>query len=225
MLAFTRLTSVIFFVLSLSWLVCALPRPTPVMHGQKPGTAHALSVRGHHEGAGNIKVLLGAVVDLKAKVVARADVIKNFNSSGGFAMTGNIQIGALVQAQAEVDRLIADIELCSSTIAELKTLNIDAQLKASIAGHVLVIIKAIIKICGSLSVKFGIQVFFEVFAKLDASLKVLLRGLDGCMDGFLVILAKLLVEADMRALAEAKLILCHDMLVLIRAAVGIVIGA
>ncbi|CAE6419551.1 unnamed protein product [Rhizoctonia solani] len=213
MLAFTRLTSVIFFVLSLSWLVCALPRPTPVMHGQKPGTAHALSVRGHHEGAGNIKVLLGAVVDLKAKVVARADVISN------------IQIGALVQAQAEVDRLIADIELCSSTIAELKTLNIDAQLKASIAGHVLVIIKAIIKICGSLSVKFGIQVFLEVFAKLDASLKVLLRGLDGCMDGFLVILAKLLVEADMRALAEAKLILCHDMLVLIRAAVGIVIGA
>ncbi|QRW15559.1 transmembrane protein, putative [Rhizoctonia solani] len=213
MLAFTRLTSVIFFVLSLSWLVCALPRPTPVMHGQKPGTAHALSVRGHHEGAGNIKVLLGAVVDLKAKVVARADVISN------------IQIGAHVQAQAEVDRLIADIELCSSTIAELKTLNIDAQLKASIAGHVLVIIKAIIKICGSLSVKFGIQVFFEVFAKLDASLKVLLRGLDGCMDGFLVILAKLLVEADMRALAEAKLILCHDMLVLIRAAVGIVIGA
>ncbi|KAF8710560.1 hypothetical protein RHS03_01695, partial [Rhizoctonia solani] len=213
MLAFTRLTSVTFFVLSLSWLVCALPRPTPVMHGQIPGTAHALSVRGHHEGAGNIKVLLGAVVDLKAKVVARADVISN------------IQIGALVQAQAEVDRLIADIELCSSTIAELKTLNIDAQLKASIAGHVLVIIKAIIKICGSLSVKFGIQVFLEVFAKLDASLKVLLRGIDGCMDGFLVILAKLLVEADMRALAGAKLILCHDMLVLIRAAVGIVIGA
>ncbi|CAE6459107.1 unnamed protein product [Rhizoctonia solani] len=211
MLAFTRLTNFVFFLLSSSLLVCAVP--APVMHSQMHGKTHALSTRGHQEGAGNVKVFMGAVVDLKAKVAARADLI------------ANIKTDALVQAQVEIDLLIADIELCSTAIADLKNLNIDAKLKASIAGHVLVVVKAIIKICGSLTTKFGIQVFLELFAKLDACLKVLLRSLDVCTDSFLVVLAKLLVEVDLRALIEAKLIICHDLFVLVRAAVGITIGA
>ncbi|CAE6397166.1 unnamed protein product [Rhizoctonia solani] len=203
-----RLANLVLFVFSLSLLVCAAP--TPTMHGPKSGKLHIQAVRGHHEGARNVKILLGAIIDLKAKVVARADAIVD------------IKADALVEAQAEINKLVADIELCSNTIASLKSLNLDAKLKASIAAHVLVVIKAILKICASLTIKFGIQLFLELFAKLDLCLKVLVRSLDVCMDGFLVVLGKLLVEADIKALVEAKLIVCHDLFVLVRAAVGIV---
>ncbi|CUA77101.1 hypothetical protein RSOLAG22IIIB_12550 [Rhizoctonia solani] len=203
-----RLANLVLFVFSLGLLACAAP--TSVMHGQKSGKPHVLAVRGHQEGAGNVKVLLGAVVDLKAKVVARVDAIVDIKSD------------ALVKAQAEISALVADIEHCSNTIASLEHLNVDTKLKASIAAHILVIIKAIIKICVSLTAKFGIQVFLELFAKIDLCLKALLRGLDVCMDGFLVVLGKLLVEADMKALVEIKLIVCHDLFVLVRAAVGII---
>ncbi|KAH7332946.1 hypothetical protein B0J17DRAFT_631937 [Rhizoctonia solani] len=177
MFAFTRLASVVLLVLSLGWLTCAAP--TPVMLGQKSGKLHALAVRGYQEGAGNVKILLGAIVDLKAKVVARADAIVDNKAN------------ALVEAQAEINALIADVELCKTTLASLKNLDIDVKLKASIAAHVLVIIKAILKICASLTAKFGIPVFLELFAKLDLCLKVLLRSLDVCMDGFLVTIGKL----------------------------------
>ncbi|CCO33406.1 hypothetical protein BN14_07481 [Rhizoctonia solani AG-1 IB] len=208
MRTFTRLTSVIFFVLSLSMLTWAAP--APLMQGQKNERLHVLSTRGHQDGSGGAKVVFGAVVDLKASVVAQADVI------------GSIKDNDLTRAQIEVNGLIANVELCYTTIAELKDLNIDVKLKASIAGHVLVIIKAIIKICASLTAKFGIQAFLELFAKLDASLKVLLRSFDVCMDGFLVVLAKLLVDTDLKALVEIKLVVCHDLFVLVRAAIGIV---
>ncbi|CAE6451129.1 unnamed protein product [Rhizoctonia solani] len=210
MLAFTRLAGFILFVLSLGLLTCSAP--TPLMRGLKSGQLHSVAVRGHQEGAGNVKILLGAVVDLKAKVSARADAI------------ADIQVDALGEAQADINALVADIELCATTVAALKSLNVDARLKASIAAHVLVIIKAILKICASLTAKFGIQVFLDLYAKIDLCLKVLLRSLDVCMDGFLVITGKLLVEADLKALVEAQLVVCHDLFVLVRAAVGIVAG-
>ncbi|EUC59581.1 transmembrane protein, putative [Rhizoctonia solani AG-3 Rhs1AP] len=221
-----RLANLVLFVFSLSLLVCAAP--TPTMHGPKSGKVHMQAVRGHHEGAGNVKILLGAIIDLKAKVVARADAIGKFIYLDGvilgteILLLVDIKADALVEAQAEINKLVADIELCSNTIASLKSLNLDAKLKASIATHVLVVIKAILKICASLTIKFGIQLFLELFANLDLCLKVLLRSLDVCMDGFLVVLGKLLVEADIKALVEAKLIVCHDLFVLVRAAVGIV---
>ncbi|KDN35469.1 hypothetical protein RSAG8_11552, partial [Rhizoctonia solani AG-8 WAC10335] len=182
------------------------------MHSQKSGKAHILAAREHQE-AGNVKVLLGVIGDLKVKITTRVDALVD------------IKADALVEAQAEISALVADIELCSNAIASLKNLNVDAKLKASIAAHVLVIVRAILKICASLTAKFGIQVFLELFAQLDLCLKVLLRALDACMDGFLVVLGKLLVEADLKALVEAKLIVCHDLFVLIRAAVGIIAGA
>lgn len=73
MLALGRLANLVLFVFSLSLLVCAVP--TPTMHGQKSGKLHMLAVRGYQEGAGNVKILLGAIVDLKAKVIARADAL------------------------------------------------------------------------------------------------------------------------------------------------------
>ncbi|KAG8731174.1 hypothetical protein FRC11_004817 [Ceratobasidium sp. 423] len=208
MLGLSRLASFVLFVLSVSLLSCAVP--TPVMLGQKSGKSHALAVRGYHEGAGNVKILLGAIIDLKAKVTARADAI------------ADIKADAVVEAQTQMDDLIVDIERCSNTIASLKNLNVDAKLKATVAAHVLVIVKAIVKICLSIITEFGVRVFLDLFAKLDLCLKVLLRSLDVCMDGFLTALAKLLVETDMNALAEVKLIVCHDLFVLVRAAVGII---
>ncbi|CAE6452453.1 unnamed protein product [Rhizoctonia solani] len=208
MLALGRLASFVLFVLSLSLLSCAVP--TPVLHGQNPSRSHVLAVRGYREGAGDAKVLLGAIIDLKAKINTRADAI------------AYITADALVEAQAEIDSLVADIEFCSNAIASLKNLKIDARIGAAIASHVLVIVRAILKICLSLMTKFGVQVFLDLFAKLDLCLKILLRSLDVCMDGFLADLAKRLVEADMNALAGVKLIVCHDLLVLVRAAVGIV---
>ncbi|KAH7332960.1 hypothetical protein B0J17DRAFT_709399 [Rhizoctonia solani] len=79
MFAPTRLASFVLLVLSLGLLTCAAP--TPVMPGQKSGKLHALAVRGYQEGVGNVKILLGAVIDLKAKVVARADAIARFTTS------------------------------------------------------------------------------------------------------------------------------------------------
>ncbi|KAG8742526.1 hypothetical protein FRC11_014289, partial [Ceratobasidium sp. 423] len=84
---------------------------------------------------------------------------------------------------------------------------------------------AIVKICLSIITEFGVQVFLDLSAKLDLCLKVLLRSLDACMSGFLTALAKLLVEADMNALAGVKLIVCHDLFVLVRATVGIIAWA
>ncbi|KAJ1308125.1 hypothetical protein OPQ81_003846 [Rhizoctonia solani] len=207
MLILRRVESFVLFVLSLGLLTCAAPMPLII--GQKSGMLHALAVRGHSDGAGDAMILLGAIVDLKAKMTARADMIVK------------VKEDALDEAQTEINNLVADIVLCANTIASLKNLNVNAKLKTTIAAHILVTIKTIIKIWVSLTVKFGIQVFLDVFAKLDLCLKLLLRSLDVCMGGFLIVLGELLVEADLKALAETKLTICHDLFILVRAAIGI----
>ncbi|KAH7332950.1 hypothetical protein B0J17DRAFT_721759 [Rhizoctonia solani] len=208
MFASSHLASFVLLVLSLGLLTCTAPMP--IMLGQKLGKFHMLAVLGYQEGAGNVKILLGVITDLKAKVIACADTIVD------------IKVDVLVEAQAGTNALIAHIQLCKTTLASLKNLDNDVKLKASTAAHVLLIIKAILKICALLTAKIGIPVFLELFARLNLCLKVLLWSLDVCMNGFLVTIGKLLVEVNLKALVKSKLVICYYLFVLVCVVVGIV---
>ncbi|KAG8739277.1 hypothetical protein FRC11_000789, partial [Ceratobasidium sp. 423] len=116
MLAFGRFTSILFFVLSLSFLTCAAPTP-------KSG---ALAVR---EGVRtDVDLLVAACIDVRAKVVARADAI--------------VKIDDVVKIGTEIDAVVSALNVYANLVARVKVAaNVDANVKAEIAAHLLVILK------------------------------------------------------------------------------------
>ncbi|KAG8727352.1 hypothetical protein FRC10_006163, partial [Ceratobasidium sp. 414] len=140
--AFTRLASFLLFVLSLSFLTCALP--TPAVAGSKE-----LAVRNSCA-----QDVLSIVVDLKVKVDAEVAVL-----------TG---CGTLDEVRAEVDVIVGLVGVASKAILAVgANIEVDAEIKAKIAVEVAAIISAIVQACLSVSVKFGLAIVLAIFAKID----------------------------------------------------------
>ncbi|CAE6462742.1 unnamed protein product [Rhizoctonia solani] len=179
MLAFSRLTSILLFVLSLSFLTCAAPTPK----------SNALAAReGVRSDAG---LLVAACVDARAKVVASADVI--------------CKLDDIVKIKTNVKVMIDDINVFATLVAKLKLVDADVKVKAEIAAHLLVILKAIIKICVHLIAKLSLNVALELIASIQAALKLVIDNLNVCIVGFLEVFVKIVTDAELKALADVHL--------------------
>ncbi|KAG8694646.1 hypothetical protein FRC08_008345 [Ceratobasidium sp. 394] len=195
--AFTRLTSFLLFVLSLSFLACALPSTAAA--GSKDLAARCDNCGQNVLGiVGALKTEVDVVVAALAKVDKVADV------------------------EALVNPLIVKVETAAKAILAIGALaNVDAVTKAQIVAEVVALIYVILQVCLSLSVKLGLSVLVAIFVKLDACLHLLLANLDICIVGILEIILKLLAGVSADIFAKLGFSLCLE----IFAFIGIHIGS
>ncbi|ELU37997.1 hypothetical protein AG1IA_07978 [Rhizoctonia solani AG-1 IA] len=198
MLSFSRLASFLLFVLSLSLLTCAAPT----------SMSNTLVAREGVRGKGDLVV--AACIDLRAKAYTKAESI-------GELLEGSILV--------EVESLCKDIIAFSDVLVKVKTADVDAKVRAEIAAHLLVILKAIIKICAHLIAKLDLKVALELIAKVQVALKLVIDNLDICVSGFLEVFVKLnatsVAEADLRLMANVHLDVILNLFVSIRAKLGL----
>ncbi|KAG8711483.1 hypothetical protein FRC12_006647 [Ceratobasidium sp. 428] len=177
--AFTRLTSFLLFVLSLSFLTCALPTPAV---GSKD-----LAVRddpGH--------VVLAAVADLYLKVEAHVDVLAKAT--------------VLADVEVAIKAVVADVNACAAIVlAAGVNIDVDAEVKVAIVAKVALIITLIVKACIALVIKFGLVVIAFIFVSIDACLELLLKNLNICIEGIVAAIIKLLVDVQVVAFIKVHL--------------------
>ncbi|KAF8682846.1 hypothetical protein RHS04_02037 [Rhizoctonia solani] len=195
MLAFSRLASFLLFVLSLSLLTCAAPT----------SMSSTLVAREGVRGKGDLVV--AACIDLRAKAYTKAESI--------------VKIDGALKLGVEVESLCKDIIAFSDVLVKVKTADVDAKVRAEIAAHLLVILKAIIKICAHLIAKLDLKVALELIAKVQVALKLVIDNLDICVSGFLEVFVKLVAEADLRLMANVHLDVILNLFVSIRAKLGL----
>ncbi|CAE7204680.1 unnamed protein product [Rhizoctonia solani] len=187
MLAFTRLTSILLFVLSLGFLVSALPAAVDTK---------ALAAR-HSSND-----LVGLLVDLQAKIDVHVKAI--------------VAVDAVVDLAAKIDVLVADVTACAKAIVAIGVnIDIDAAVKADIAVKVAAIISVIVKLCVDLVAKFGILVVVGLLAKIDLCLQLLIVNLGVCVEGVIVLIAQIVVKLGVSVFASVHLGLCINVLGLI----------
>ncbi|KAJ1306359.1 hypothetical protein OPQ81_007365 [Rhizoctonia solani] len=187
MIAFSRLTSILLFVLSLGFLVSALP--TAVDN-------KALAARHASDD------LVGLIVDLQAKVDVDVKAI--------------VAVDAAVDLAAKIDVLVADVTACAKAIVAIGAkIDIDASVKADLAVKVAAIISVIVKLCVDLVAKFGILVVVGLLAKIDVCLQLLIVNLGVCVEGIISLVANIVVKLGVSVLASVHLGLCINVLGLI----------
>ncbi|KAG9107963.1 hypothetical protein FRC07_008558 [Ceratobasidium sp. 392] len=187
MLAFTRLTSFLLFVLSLSFLTCALPTPAAV-------DSNELVAR-----TGGANAVLGLVVDLKVKVEVEVGVLA--------------ACATLADVKAQVDVIVGLVEAVAKAILTIGAkIEADVELKAKIAAEVAAIINLIVQACLKVSVKFGLALVIALFAKIDICLHLLLINLGVCIEGIVGLVAKLVVDVSLQAILKLHLSLCASVL-------------
>ncbi|KAG9097339.1 hypothetical protein FS749_006546 [Ceratobasidium sp. UAMH 11750] len=227
MQTFTRLFSIVTFLLSLGFIAQALP--TPAAHGgalaAREYGAAAVYARSDaygngapantKNGGGDPVDVLAIVVDLKAKV----DPI--------VAMLGAAT--CVDDTKVQVDALVAEVKV---VIAVLPTvlIAVSAEVKAKIAAIFVEIFIAIITACAAVSVRLGVAVCLSLWAQIDVCLHALLLALNVCCGGIIAIVAKLCLELDASVCANLKLI-HFDLLVVVlslvakvKAAVDVVVA-
>ncbi|CAE6394588.1 unnamed protein product [Rhizoctonia solani] len=186
MLAFTRLTSILLFVLSLGFLVSALP------------TTESKALAARHASDD----LVGLIVDLKAKVDVDVKAI--------------VAVEAVVDLAAKVEVLVADVTVCAKAVLAIgANIDIDASVKADLAVKVAAIITVIVNLCVSLVAKFGILVVVGLLAQIDFCLQLLIGNLGACVDGIITAIAKIVIDLGVSVFASVHLGLCINVLGLI----------
>lgn len=73
----------------------------------------------------------------------------------------------------------------------------------------------IVNACVSLVAKFGILVLLTIFAKIDICLHLLLTNLDVCVEGIVILVARLVVKLGVSVFAQIHLGLCIQVMGLI----------
>ncbi|CAE6529822.1 unnamed protein product [Rhizoctonia solani] len=183
--AFSRLTSFILFVLSLSIFAHALPAP---------GATGALSTRD-----AKCDSLANVLVDLKAKVDVCVSVM--------------IKSDALADVTPQLDLIVGHVETCARDIVAIGQVNdADDVVKLDIAAKVAAIIAVIVKACLKLTVKFGIEVLLELFVKIDAALKLLTVNIGVCIDGIVISISKIVLATCAHIIVKLDFKLCAEAL-------------
>ncbi|KAG8793827.1 hypothetical protein FRC12_001457 [Ceratobasidium sp. 428] len=190
MLAFSRLTSFLLFVLSLSFLTCALP--TPAVAGSKE-----LAIRD-----GGDQALLSVVAGLRANADAKVQDLGGCNN--------------VVDAKAGLSVIVELIGDAATNVSALGKVEVAADVTVQIVAHVSAVICVVLKLCLELGAKFGVTVFLAVLAKLDLCLHLLVLNLGVCIQGFAALCAKAFVGIDLGAFAKLHLVLCATLFDVVR---------
>ncbi|CEL56355.1 hypothetical protein RSOLAG1IB_07741 [Rhizoctonia solani AG-1 IB] len=204
MLVFTRLATILFFVLSLGFVVSALPTAA--------SDSNELVAR---DGSNDLKTL---VINLKADV----DVCINTIGAILSVVTQNkpnINIAGLTASadvSAQIDVLVGKINTCATAVLALgSNIDINASVQADVAVKVGAIITAIVQLGLSLSAKFGSLVALGLFAKIDVCLAALLTNLNICVGGIISLITKAVGNISVNIFANIHLGLCAHVLGLI----------
>ncbi|CAE6436359.1 unnamed protein product [Rhizoctonia solani] len=190
MLAFSRITSILLFVLSLSFLACALPTSA--------ANSNAVVVR--DQSAQLLNICANLEADVKAKV-------------------NTVDI-ATVKVLADVEPvLVAIIAIVNVAIKAIiaigANINIAVDVKAQVAVHIAACIRLIVNLCVSLVAKLGVTVLLAILVKIDVCLQLLLTNLAVVVDGIVVLVAKLLLDLTVQVFVNIRLNLCLSVLGLV----------
>ncbi|CAE6441105.1 unnamed protein product [Rhizoctonia solani] len=168
--------------------------------------SNSLSVR---EGPrNNLELIHVIALDYRAKIVARADAM--------------IKLEDKIKIALEAETAMKDLKVFADLLAKVKVTGIiDAKLQAEIAGHLYVILKAIIKICAHLIAKLDINVALELIAKLELAVKLVIDNLQVCVAGVIDICVKLLTDDELKALVNVHLNILAKLFVKIRLSLGV----
>ncbi|QRV72101.1 hypothetical protein RhiJN_00115 [Ceratobasidium sp. AG-Ba] len=178
MLTFTRLAGFAFVLLSLSFLVSAVPVATRTYASICAPTGNdAVSL-----------LFLKLQADIEAKIHAL------------------LACGTKAELQVAVGVLVALFKGCSDELLKIGAgVTIDVEAQASIVACVCSIITLLVQVCAQVSVKLGIWVVIGLFAKIDICLKLLLVNLNICIGGILVLIVKGLSGVTLGLLAQIHL--------------------
>ncbi|KAH7332945.1 hypothetical protein B0J17DRAFT_709395 [Rhizoctonia solani] len=169
MLAFSRLTSILLFVLSLSYLTCAAPTI---------GKPQALAARGDDAGCTRSSItsavdaeVLVTVITKELKVVADACV----------KVGANVNVSAEVKGKiaAELALIVKLIQICASLITKrgaTVALSLCVQIDA-MAKLLLILVDACVSGVVALCVKLMVGVSIKVLLKLNLDLCAQVLGL------------------------------------------------
>ncbi|KAB5592799.1 transmembrane protein [Ceratobasidium theobromae] len=185
MLAFSRLTSILFFVFSLGLLTYALP-----------AESKALATR---QAANN---LVDLVTDLEARVKVDVGSIASVTVIADLAAEIDVLVADVTACAKAVAAIGANID-------------IDASVKADLAVKVAAIVTAIVQVCVSIVAKFGVLVVLTLLAKIDICLQLLLVNLGVCVEGIIKLVAGIVVKLGVSVFAQVHLGLCINVLGLI----------
>ncbi|CAE6397146.1 unnamed protein product [Rhizoctonia solani] len=197
MLAFSRLASILLFVLSLSFLACAAPT----------AANSALAVRGDDVGV----MCLDTITNLRVKLDAHVEAC--------------VSLTTVEAAKVFVDVLVVDVQAAIDVIVKL-SLNVlvSVEIKAKIAAELALVIRAIVTICATLVANLGLDIAISLCVMIDAIVKILCLSIDACVSGVLELCAKLLIDLDVHVLLKLHLDLCVKVLGLAHLLVGAVVG-
>ncbi|CAE7133128.1 unnamed protein product [Rhizoctonia solani] len=190
MLAFSRITSILFFVLSLSFLTCALPTSAP--------QTNALAARG--TGADLLKICVNLEADVKAKVDA--------------IVIANVKV--LADVEPVLLDIVALVDVAAKDVLALgANINVDVDVKAQVAVHIAAVIRLVVNLCLALVVKLGVTALLALLVKIDVCLQLLLVNLSVVVEGIIVLVAKLVVDLTVKVFVNLNLNLCLSVLGLI----------
>ncbi|KAB5592755.1 transmembrane protein [Ceratobasidium theobromae] len=185
MLAFSRLTSILFFVLSLGLLTYALPTESKALAARHTG-----------------QELVDLVVGLRAHVEADVGVLAHITAVADLSASVDVLVGHVTTCAKAIAALGANIE-------------VEAAVKANIAAEVAAIVIAIVQVCVSIVAKFGVLVVLTLLAKIDICLQLLLVNLGVCVGGLIQLVAAIVVKLGVSVFASVHLGLCINVLGLI----------
>ncbi|CAE6535572.1 unnamed protein product [Rhizoctonia solani] len=190
MIAFTRLTTFLLFVLSLGFLACAAPTSD---------NTQALAVR-----SGDCNALVDALVDLEVKLKAHLDVCVNAD------VLADVNVNL-------VAKVVADVDVCTKAVLAIGAIaDVDAKIKLDIIAHIAVIVKLVAQILIKISAKLSVSVMAKICAQIDLCLKALLVALNVCIDGVVGLALKAIVDLTVVVFIKVKLVLCADILGLVK---------
>ncbi|CCO36572.1 hypothetical protein BN14_10712 [Rhizoctonia solani AG-1 IB] len=198
MLAFSRLTSILLFVLSLSFLTCAAPT----------AKSQGLALRGADVDA---NALLAVCVDAKVAIQAQLDAC---------AHVTDVKTGAVV-----VTEVMAHIQSMTEVVVKVQAgATISDDIKVKIFAEVALLVKLVVKICAALVAKLGVSVAAVLCIQLDAAVKILLLTVEAHISGVIAACAKVLIDIKADVLVKLNLFLLAQALGLVKVYINTAVG-
>ncbi|KAB5588334.1 hypothetical protein CTheo_8220 [Ceratobasidium theobromae] len=192
MSSFTRLAGVAVLLLSLGFLVSALPAP-------KTDDIHiAITGGGDPVTAALVNLVVNLDVEAKIRALVACDTI--------------------AQLQVAVQALVVVLTTCANDLLNVgANVSVGVEAQANIVACVAAIITLLVRVCAQVSVKFGLSVVVALFAQIDVVLRLCLVNLNVCIGGIVALIANAIASATVGLLAQVQLKLCLTVLGLVGA--------
>ncbi|KAB5588207.1 Transmembrane protein [Ceratobasidium theobromae] len=192
--AFSRITGFLFFVLSLSVFVSALPAYSHDSYNNAPAP-------GSYGQPSKSDVVVGAIAKLDVDVRA--------------AVAALVECKAVADVKGHVDVIVKHVHTCADALVGVGAkIDVEATVKTDITAKIAALIILIVKACVDVSVRLGLKAVVGIFAQLDVCIKLLLVSLAGCIEGSVGLVAKIVAASCVDLLAQLKFDLCLKVLAL-----------